>query len=865
MKKFLALLLALIMVMSLAACTNEPDPTEPPTSAPTTAPTTAQGGENEPTEEPTEEPSTEPTEPPYVTVEVTGNAGEYTYNTAWSVFPTLWNPHTYETATSADVMGYIEDGFYSFDYNDDMTGFKFVNAMATGDPIDITADYVGQWGIEEGDKALVYKIVLRDDLYWETGEKITANDYVESAKRLLNPAAQNYRADTLYTGDVVIMNAEAYLKQGSYAYSNMISAAYGDDEYTAIADFALSDAGTFMVDGKDVWFILNDGGNWGSNGLQAYVNAGYLEGTDAANLWETVIVPAADENGYVAVTEDIANALSDCVAVLHEYENAAAYAADAGDYAYLEWEEFCYYGANYPEMDFSEVGIFALSDTELVYVLTGPMEGFYLKYGMPSGYLVHCATYDACESIDENGLYSNTYGTSLESTVSYGPYKMVEYQTDKIFKFAKNEYWYGHEEGVYQTTHIEVQKVDNATTRLNMLINGVLDTYGLQKDDFATYSLSDYCYYAEGASVFAMVFNPDMDALTTSQQAAGENINKTILTVKAFREGMALGMNRAEFILATAPAGTPAFGLFSTQHIVDPDAGTGYRTTEIAKQTLAEFWGVAGDIGEGKLYETLDEAVDSLTGYNPELAKQKFQQAYDEAIAAGIMDEDDVIEICIGLPSTSPTYTNGYEFIVNNYTELVKGTNMEGKLTFTRDDTIADNFAGSLKSNQVDMLFYVGWSGMELNPYGLMQAYVAPAYQYDSHMDFTAVDLTIELDGTAWTTSVYNWYEVMNGVPHILTDAEGNTMEYSCGTADADPETRLQILGEMERAILLNYNYIPLAGDASAQLKGMQVNYNTEEYIFGMGFGGIKYMTYNYDDAEWAAFVNGQNGELDYT
>ena len=848
MKKFLALLLALIMVVSLAACGGETTPTDPatdPTNAPTTEPTTAGG--DEPTDAPTEPEETEPTEPPYVTVEVTGNAGEYTYNSAWSVFPTLWNPHTYETATSADVMAYIEDGFYSFDYNDDMTGFQFVNSMATGDPIDITADYVGQWGIEEGDKALVYKIVLRDDLYWETGEKITATDYVESAKRLLNPIAQNYRADTMYTGDVVIYNAEAYLKQGQVA--NV------DNATLELANLVKGEDGVYTTAEGDVCYVavgtpIAYFSN--KNSLTDYVDA-YGESYFDISRWEE-LVALADDEGLVALTDESYEMLKTTITGNPAWGEDESYLCN-----------YLIYKHAFPEMDFSEVGIFALSDTELVYVLTTPMEGFYLKYGMPSGYLVHTATYDACESVDENGLYSNTYGTSLESTVSYGPYKMVEYQTDKIFKFAKNEYWYGHEDGYYQTTHIEVQKVDSATTRLNMLINGVLDTYGLQKDDFATYSLSDYCYYAEGASVYAMVFNPDMDALTTSQEAAGENINKTILTVKAFREGMALGLNRAEFILATSPAGSPAFGLFSTQHIVDPDSGTGYRTTEIAKQTLAEFWGVAGDIGEGKLYETLDEAVDSLTGYNPDLAKQKFQQAYDEAISAGIMDEDDVVEICIGLPSTSPTYTNGYEFIVNNFTELVKGTSLEGKLTFTRDDTIADNFAGSLQSNQVDMLFYVGWSGMELNPYGLMQAYVSSNYQYDSHMDYTTVDLTIELDGTAWTTTVYNWYEIMNGAAHTITDAEGNTKEFSCGTADKDPETRLQILGELERAILLNYTYIPLSGAASAQLKGMQINYNTEEYIFGMGFGGIKYMTYNYDDAEWAAFVNGQNGELDYT
>jgi hypothetical protein len=31
-----------------------------------------------------------------------------------------------------------------------------------------------------------------------------------------------------------------------------------------------------------------------------------------------------------------------------------------------------------------------------------------------------------------------------------------------------------------------------------------------------------------------------------------------------------------------------------------------------------------------------------------------------------------------------------------------------------------------------------------------------------------------------------------------------------------------------------------------------------------MSYGGIKYMTYNFDDAGWAAEVAAQGGEIDY-
>ena len=89
-------------------------------------------------------------------------------------------------------------------------------------------------------------------------------------------------------------------------------------------------------------------------------------------------------------------------------------------------------------------------------------------------------------------------------------------------------------------------------------LNGQLDVKGLSVDYLPEYSTSDYTYYSEGASVFAMAVNPDMEALTANQAIAGENINKTILTVKEFRMALSLGIDRQAFIMATSPAGMPA-------------------------------------------------------------------------------------------------------------------------------------------------------------------------------------------------------------------------------------------------------------------------------------------------------------------
>ena len=802
--------------------------------------------------------------------EIMTNPDGYTYNTYMSTFPTKWNPHTYETATEGEIIGYTELGFYTFDYNENKDGFVVVPEMATEMPIDVTADYVGEaWGIEEGETARAWKIVLRDDLCWENGDPITAHDFVTSAQLLLNPVANNYRADSLYKGDLAVVNAQ------NYFYSEKV---VDLDNYTGsdityyVSDLVKGDDGVYTTaDGKPVHFVLNSALSWlGGKTLSYYVN-GYTKENDAGEkvsemfdltAWEA-LKAAADENGYVDVTDE---SIANMVALI-------TYSADWGESA-VHAGCYIYYTGAYDKFDdFSKVGVQAISDTELVLILEAPLSGFYLNYSLTGSWLVHEETYKNC--IVMNGeVYTSTYGTSVDTYMAYGPYKLISFITDKQIVLAKNDNWYGYYDeaydGTYQTTRIVYSYIGDPTTAMMAFLQGKLDAKGLDVDQIKEYGTSEHVYYTDGASTFFVAMNPD-NAAYQKWEAENAGKDKQILTVKEFRMALSFSLDRNAFNLATAPDSSAAFAVFNNMICSDPETGTMYRTEEQAKDVILEFWGISqDDIGPGKKYANKDEAIDSITGYNLAAAKELFNQAYDTAIAEGLMTETDVVEIMIGLPNgTSKFYSNGYDFLTKCWTEAVQGTKLEGKLTFTKDDTLGDGFANALKINQVNLLFGVGWSGSALNPYGLVGAYTWPQYQYDPSWDTSAEALNVTINGVTYSASVVAWTNTLSNQTIEITPvdengmASGDPVAFNGGTA-CDMQTRLAILAALEGAVLRTYDLLPLNNDSSAALKGMQIKYGTEEYVYGVGRGGIKYMTYNYTDGEWEAFVASQGGTINY-
>jgi hypothetical protein len=122
-------------------------------------------------------------------------------------------------------------------------------------------------------------------------------------------------------------------------------------------------------------------------------------------------------------------------------------------------------------------------------------------------------------------------------------------------------------------------------------------------------------------------------------------------------------------------------------------------------------------------------------------------------------------------------------------------------------------------------------------------------------MEFTMKGVGEDGGDITETMTLIEWYNCLNGAAGA---------KYDWSESALDNSLRLQLIAALEKEVLKVYYTVPLYNNFSASLLSYKVEYITYEYNTFMAYGGMKYMTYNFDDAGWAAEVRKQNGELNY-
>ncbi|MCQ2799131.1 MAG: ABC transporter substrate-binding protein [Bacilli bacterium] len=821
----------------------------------------------------------------------------YTHKTYTTVSPSNWNELTYQDENDTQFMGYIGGQFFEYDFKFDSEG-KIVDGefeieySAVSKIEDVTTEYAGDPSYdvpEDATSAYAFKLTLRDDLKWDDGTEIHASDFVYSMKEQLNPLFQNYRADSFYNGSTVIHNAKNYVYQGQFSYAGcMISASYKDSEYVAWEDFGEVDVKGQKKwgytdekgDTHDIKLDLNSGGNWGPDPLADYAAYGHLadgyvdadgnftldpevavgyHNIDAFNK----LAAAADADGKVQMNEELALCLMEVIAYIKGGLSFEEYVEQEGDYAYMEWEEMVYIGADFPELDFNEVGMWASGKNELTIVLDNSLEllddsgnlTYLCAYNFASLPLVKEDLYEACKVSPEKNnstLWTTTYNSDVASTASWGPYKLSEFQAGKSYTLVKNPNWYGwnieENKNLFQTDRIVCETISEWNTAWLKFQAGELDSIGIDVSVANDYKNSERAVYTPSDYVGSLQLQSSKDGLKARES---EGINKTILTYTDFRKAISLGINRAEFAKACTTASLPGLGIFNSMHYYDVAHGGVYRNSDEAKKTLCAAYGV-----DYTKYESLDAAVAAITGYDPTQAKELLNKAYDAALAAGDIKATDKVVLTYGTSTDNEVTRRHYDWLNDALKELAKGTKLEGRLEMDFDASFGNKWATDFQNGAYDIC-EGGWSGAAWDPGYFLMAYLSADYMYSKAWETEKEMVKFTVEGEEYEMTIMNWWRCLNGA---ATQSDKVRKDWSEGmTAES---TRLAIIAMLEEVVLTHYYTVPLLNDFSASLLSYRVNYATLNYNTFMGYGGIKYMTYNYTDAEWEAYC--KNNELDY-
>ena len=846
-KRVLSLSLALLMVLGLFAACGDNNNVETTTTEPT--------GDNDPG-----------------VVMYTPKKAEY--NTTTSVMPSNWNEFTYADNNDTQIMNYIVSSFFEYDYkfeddkkfNEDgsinkeglVPGAYTTNYSAATKLEDITSSVDAKWGYTDEQKAeggYAWKITLRDDLKWDDGTPITAADFEYSMQQLLDPAFMNFRANTYYD-TLMIKNSKVYFFQNTEGTYETI----GSQGYASVQEAI--DAGETLY--ANAWNM------WGA--------AGYLdaEGNECPE-W----VAMDDETVYSSADG------SDSVSGKMLFTDYGAYLEPGTGY-----DAGIYVENTVRDVKWEDVGIYAVEgENAIVLCLDKPYSflkedgslSVWAPYYFSSLPLVHKAKYEASKIAPADGatLWTSNYNSSLETTASWGPYKLAEFEAGSHYKLVKNENWYGWNleayKNQYNITAINCRKVEEFSTKWMGFLNGSYDDASLQTENVADYLDSKYVYFTSTSTgTFGMQLYSNLATLKESEN------NNGILAIQEFRHAFNLALNRSDIVEKIWPgSAVPCFGLLNVAYYYDiensPELEDGgqYRNATIAKEGILRAYGFTqgadGNWSSGDLTGlTTDDAYEALTGYNPVYAKQQMQKAIDILLANPEeygYDASKNITLVYGSSSDTDKQRFRASYLQDVLDDLTKGTQLEDKIDVVFDASAGAQWAEAFRSGATQIGFGYGFSGNAFNPFDIIGAFVNPDDDLNYHMywDTSAIDMTLTMPagdyegaGEEITMTVQNWYYCLNG----LAETEKQVKTYNWGEGFAPVEARLMILSALEELTIKESRSVMLIADGGGSFLGAKFSYFSEDEHTFMGFGGMRYMEVNYTDAEWTDFVAQNNNDL---
>ena len=780
----------------------------------------------------------------------------YTMREYTAQMPSQWCTILSSDNVNNTMESYFTSAFYEFNYKFDangkiVPGAYTVEYSASTKLEDVTKKYAGKYGLAaDAEKGQAFAMTLRNDLKWDDGTPIKAADFVYSMSQQLSPKYLFATASNYYSGNYVIHNAQNYVKQGQKGWFD------NGNMNLAYSDLALGADGKYTLKGNECTIALKKPLVW----LQGKTLDFYV--TNAPQYFDTEayasLLALADANGDVAVTAESLALLTTVITAKAAWGETKE---NTVGYMYVNYE--------YPAMDFSEVGYFVGdNEYELVMVIDGTLnpldaEGnltYEAGYYFSNWPLVKKDLWERCEDQSKTP-YANSYCTTQEKSASWGPYKLTNYQDQKTYTVSRNDKWFGYGlpqyANQYQTDAIVTEKIEEWDTAWLAFQKGNLDGIGMNVKIAADYRTSKRAYFTPETWTFDLNIQSNATSRTDKR-------NNLLLNYADFRKAISLSLDRDDYCAKNNPSSQAALGLLNSMYYYDVENGKVYRESIQAKEAILNAYGATKNAdGSWKVGETtytdIEDALDATTGYNLTLARQLVESAIAQAKKDGKYSDGEEIILTYGIETQTADTDRAKNWFQAAFDNMTKGTSIEGKVKIEYFMFSSATWSDQFADGEYDLCFGA-WGQAAFNPaYLLCETQISAENRYAKNWDPTTVEVTVKAtpddkhkDGV-YTYNLEQWRLILQGKDGCPVNFKNFPME-----------DQLAALGAVETAILKEYYSIPVFSRYSASLMGYKVDYVSYEYNTFMGYGGIRYMTFNYDDTAWAEFVASNNNILNY-
>lgn len=782
----------------------------------------------------------------------------YTMREYTSQMPSQWCTILSSDNVNNTMESYFTSAFYEFNYKFDangkiVPGAYTVEYSASTKLEDVTKKYAGKYGLAaDAEKGQAFAMTLRNDLKWDDGTPIKAADFVYSMSQQLSPKYLFATASNYYSGNYVIHNAQNYVKQGQSGWFSAVDvAAYG----ASISSFE-----GLYFDAKNVKAfesIFKTADMTKLTELKSYFVS------NGVNVFDELVQYAGDKR--TPLTQE----LFDKIKGLFAADGGLNSSVSGWGWADEEIGYFTVVNYTYPEMDFSKVGYFVGdNEYELVMVIDGTLnpldaEGnltYEAGYYFSNWPLVKKDLWERCEDQSKTP-YANSYCTTQEKSASWGPYKLTNYQDQKTYTVSRNDKWFGYGlpqyANQYQTDAIVTEKIEEWDTAWLAFQKGNLDGIGMDVKIAADYRTSKRAYFTPETWTFDL--NIQSNAITRTDKR-----NNLLLNYADFRKAISLSLDRDDYCAKNNPSSQAALGLLNSMYYYDVENGKVYRESIQAKEAILNAYGATKNAdGSWKVGETtytdIEDALDATTGYNLTLAHQLVESAIAQAKMDGKYSDGEDIILTYGIEKQTATTDRVKNWFQAAFDNMTKGTSIEGKVKIEYFIFSSATWSEQFSKGEYDLCFGA-WGNAAFNPaYLLCETQIGEENRYATKWDPKTVSVTVKATPDAdhedglYTYNLEQWRLILQG-------KDGCPVNFK----NFPIEDQLAALGAVETAILKEYYSIPVFSRYSASLMGYKVDYVSYEYNTFMGYGGIRYMTFNYDDTAWAEFVASNNNILNY-